>query len=174
MAGDEAGDLDAAAAGRAEARPAIVRMRDLLGRQQRSGLAGVAGLGAPLPAGTRLLRLRAMRIGRGWRGRIAGVGTQLLFQCGDALGEHVDLPIPFLKLARQVIDARLRLFQGAHARRRLRRIDVHAHQTRRAAFRLRAADTNSLCIAAGQHFVTSALTPAISLQGELLRKFFPG
>ncbi|WP_205609859.1 hypothetical protein, partial [Noviherbaspirillum galbum] len=37
---------------------------------------------------------------------------------------------------------------------------------------LRAARSHSLFIAAGQHFATSALTPAIFLRGERLRFLF--
>ncbi len=67
-----------------------MRVRDLFGRQQCPCLTGMAGLGAALLAGGGLLRRRAMRIGRGRRRRIAGIGMQFLFQRGNALRQLVD------------------------------------------------------------------------------------
>ena len=171
----QAGDLDRAAAGGARTGPAIVRVRDLFGRQQCPCLAGMAGLGAAFLATGRLpfLRGRAMGIGRGRRGGVARVGMQPFFEGLDALVQRIDLSCLLLELAGlrlrqypQGIDERLRLFQVMYTRGRLRQVDVHAHESRRTAFRLRASHTNALSIAAGQHFGARTLTPAISWRGE--------
>ncbi len=118
MPGDQAGDLHGAAAGGAWTGSAIVRLGDLIGRQQDARLARMAGLGATLSAAGRFRRRWAIRVGGGWLRGIMRIGTQFLFQNLDALRQLAHHQPQF-------VDQRLGFFECTHLRRRLPKVDLH-------------------------------------------------
>jgi hypothetical protein len=73
-------------------RLAVDDLPELLGRYERTGLASMAGLAAPLLARGRSRRRSLDRggIGGGWPGRVGGVLADPLFEVGDPSLEGLD------------------------------------------------------------------------------------